>query len=59
MSDEKILFEIRENLAINIKSIAKYSEPTDYNAGRKAAFEDVARMIDDYSYGKRKEQEHE
>lgn len=57
MSYKEILCEIRKNLAINIRSIAKYSEPTDYNVGRKAAFEDVARMIDDYCYGEKKEQE--
>jgi len=40
------LKEIDENLRANVMLMVE--EPSDYNAGRKDAFEDIDRMVCDY-----------
>ena len=43
-----ILEEIDETLCVNVKLIADELEDSEYNAGRKAAFEDISRVIRSY-----------
>ena len=57
MNDKEILCEVRENLDDKIKYIAEHCEPSDYYRGLKSAFEDIARIIDNYV--KAEEQENE
>lgn len=51
MSDNELLDQIRENLDYFVDYYDKHVEPTAYEAGRKSAFEDIARMIDNYRKG--------
>ena len=42
-----VLTEIDEDLCMNVKTTAEM-EPSDYNAGRRDAFEDAARIVRSY-----------
>ena len=43
-----VLEEIDETLCVNVKIIADELEDSEYNAGRKDAFEDISRVIRSY-----------
>lgn len=43
-----VLEEIDETLCVNVKIIADRLEASEYNAGRKDAFEDISRVIRSY-----------
>lgn len=43
-----VLEEIDETLCVNVKIIADGLEASEYNAGRKDAFEDISRVIRSY-----------
>lgn len=51
-----ILTEIDEDLCMNVK-ITAGMEPSDYNAGRRDAFEDAARIVRSYIIAEGEEME--